>query len=309
MAWDQDHMDTYATERFRHWLLSQKWFSSVLLPALPRPVRWALRTAYFAPLDLLDYLRGRNSALIPPRTLNFTGAVSDLQESAETYVKNLVELAGLTPSSKVLDIGSGFGRLGVGLIPFLDQNGSYDGLEIVPKAVKWCNANIARQNIRFHHADVFNKEYNPKGRVTAADYKFPFADETFDVVALSSVFTHMLPEQVDNYLSEIARLLKPGGRSYITYMMLTEESRPLMSGPTSITKFKHNHGSYWVVSETVPELSIGYEEEFIRQMYERHHLQYRLYPGNWCGQSSYWVRETAKVPMQDVVVAVKMNGR
>jgi hypothetical protein len=39
-------------------LLSQQWFNT-LLYGMPRPVRWALRAAYFAPLDFADYLSGR----------------------------------------------------------------------------------------------------------------------------------------------------------------------------------------------------------------------------------------------------------
>src|SRR5690242_15472003 len=103
--------DAYGIERLRHWLLSQNWFSSVLLPALPRRVRWGLRTAYFAPVDLLDKLSGRRGKLTPPRSMNFTGAVSDLESSAEVYVGRLRDLGGLTPSSCVLDVGCGFGRL------------------------------------------------------------------------------------------------------------------------------------------------------------------------------------------------------
>jgi SAM-dependent methyltransferase len=303
-----DNRNLYGLERLRHWLLAQNWFSSYLLPALPRSVRWALRSIYLAPLDLVDRVRGRDSALTPPRALNFTGAVSDLAASAETYVKNLVDLADLQPSSKVLDIGSGFGRLAVGLIPFRNKTGSYDGLEIVPAGVEWCNKNIAAShaNIRFHYADVFNKEYNPKGRLTASEYKFTFDDAMFDLIVVTSVFTHMLPDAVDNYMNEIARVLKPGGRCYITYLILTEESRRLMTGPDSIMKFKHNCGSYWLVSKKVPELSVGYEEYAIKQLYTQYSLHYKHYPGNWCGQTSQWVRAASGSAEQDVVVATKI---
>ena len=72
---------------------------------------------------------------------------------------------------------------------FLDENGSYEGLDIVPDAIEWCTKHVVgpHGNVHFTVADVYNKEYNPKGRVQPANYRFPYAiDETFDVVALSS---------------------------------------------------------------------------------------------------------------------------
>jgi len=299
------HSNQYGVERLRHWLLSQSWFSSVLLPALPRRVRWALRTVYFAPVDLLDKLRGRQTALLPPRSMNFTGAVSDLVSSADAYVDRLRELGGLDASSQVLDIGCGFGRLATGLVRYFDERGAYTGLDIVGEAMAWCKSNItaAHPNCRFVHADVFNAEYNPRGRASAVTYRFPFEDGSFDIVVLSSVFTHMLPAAVDNYLSEIARVLRPGGRCVATYLMLTPESEPLMSTKESILKFNHDLGTHWLVSLRTPELSVGYRENFVRELHEKNGLGYQLYPGNWCGQPSRWPRR--EIAEQDVVVARK----
>jgi SAM-dependent methyltransferase len=298
----------YGVERLRHWLLSQSWFSSMLLPALPRRLRWALRTAYFAPIDLLDKLRGRQSELLPPRSMNFTGAVSDLVSSADAYVGRLQELAELNASSHVLDVGCGFGRLATGLVRCFDERGSYTGLDIVGEAIEWCKANItaAHPNCSFVHADVFNAEYNPRGRASADTYRFPFEDESFDIVVLSSVFTHMLPPAVDNYLSEIARVLRPDGRCVATYLMLTSESEPLMSTKDSIMKFNHDLGTHWLVSLRTPELSVGYREPVIKELHEKNGLGYQLYAGNWCGQPSRWPRRD--IAEQDVVVARKREA-
>lgn len=297
---------TSGAERLRHWLLSQQWFSSILLPALPRKVRWALRWVYLAPIDLAERLFGRRDSMAPPRAHNCTGAVSDLEASRKALVDALVEVAGLTPSARVLDVGCGFGRLAAGLTGYLDAGGSYDGFDIVPEAVTWCATNISAPhgNIRFRRADIYNKEYNPRGRTKAVDYRFPFGDETFDVVVLVSIFTHMLPPEVDNYIGEIAQVLKPKGRCFATYLLLTPEARRLMSSPDSIMNFKHNLGSHWLVSTKVPELAVGYNENVVRELYAKHGLSWELYPGYWCGQASHWPRDSG-IGEQDVVVARK----
>ena len=58
---------------------------------------------------------------------------------------------------------------------FLDENGGYEGFDIVPEGIEWCKQHVVgpHDNIHFTLADVYNKEYNPKGSSQAADYKFP----------------------------------------------------------------------------------------------------------------------------------------
>ena len=174
-----------AVERLRLWLLTQSWFSSHLLPALPRWLRWGLRTVYLAPVDLADRLLGRRDRVMPPRANNCSGAVIDFKGSGKALVKALEEEAGLTSSSRVLDIGCGYGRLAAAMPDYLDANGSYDGLDIVPDAIRWCEANITSPlgNIRFKLANVFNKEYSQNGTVNAAEYRLPFAMMAFQAPA------------------------------------------------------------------------------------------------------------------------------
>ena len=82
-----------------------------------------------------------------------------------------------------------------------------------PKGIAWCQENITPKhpNFRFQVADIRNKEYNSGERFAASEYEFPYEDASFDFVLLTSVFTHLLPNEVENYLSEIQRVLAPGG--------------------------------------------------------------------------------------------------
>ena len=103
-------------------LLVQPWFSSVLLsalPALPRRLRWALRRAYLAPVDLVDRWLGRREESLPPKASTFTGAVSDFAA------------------------GCGIGRLAIPAAGFLDADGDYEGIDIVPDGIAWCRANVS----------------------------------------------------------------------------------------------------------------------------------------------------------------------
>jgi len=73
--------------------------------------------------------------------------------------------------------------------------GQYDGIDVSKSSIRWCHSTLSRRfsNFRFRHADVFNREYNPAGRLPAGEYVLPFEDRRFDFILLTSVFTHMLP--------------------------------------------------------------------------------------------------------------------
>ena len=297
-----------AGERLRWWLLEQSWFQSVLMPAMPRQLRWVLRRVYLAPIDFGDRLLGRSEPGLPAKATNFTGSAGpDFSSRGDALVKTLADLAGMTPSSHVLDVGCGVGKLAIAMTHFLDENGSYEGLDIVPDAIEWCTKHVVgpHGNVHFTVADVYNKEYNPKGRVQPANYRFPYDDDTFDVVALYSVFTHMLPDDVDQYISEIARVLKTNGHIFATYFIINPESLRLMRSSGCAMQFKRNLGSHWIQNSRVPELAVAYDEEYIRGAHVRNGLSSpKIYEGKWCGRTGYWPGGSG-FGDQDVLVAIK----
>jgi SAM-dependent methyltransferase len=255
-------------------------------------------------LSIADRTKTASNATVPPRSLNFTGSIEGFTESADTLVRKLIELAGLEPSSRVLDVGCGLGRLAVPLTMYTDDRGSYDGLDIVESGIDWCNANIApqRQNFHFTVADVFNQEYRPHGRYQASEYRFPFDDATFDLVVLVSVFTHLLPEDMTHYVSEINRVLGDGGRCFATYFLLNDESRRLMNEGRGSLRFKHRVGPHWLVTPKVPELGVAYEEPYVRDLFGDPFSEAAFYYGGWCGRRALWSEESGPGD-QDIVVA------
>ena len=92
-----------AVERLRIWLLRQAWFHSVLLPALPRQLRWILRKMYLAPVDLADRLIGRHDPGLPPKAHIFTGAPMDFAASGRRTLETICSITDVNPSSHILD--------------------------------------------------------------------------------------------------------------------------------------------------------------------------------------------------------------
>jgi hypothetical protein len=56
------------------------------------------------------------------------------------------------------------------LTKYLSDSGTYDGFDIMRRGEDWCKNNITPRypNFYFQFADVWNKEYNPMGRLKAA---------------------------------------------------------------------------------------------------------------------------------------------
>jgi len=290
------------------WLLQQRFFTSTLLPAMPRQLRWALRRAYFAPVDLIERFRGDHYAMVPPYAERFTGYTGhDYLKSGQSLVGVLASYAGLQADSTMLDIGSGIGRLAVPLTKLITPPGSYDGLEIVERGVRWCSTKITPgyPHFRFTHASIFNAEYNPGGTVKAAEYVLPYDDASFDVVCLFSVFTHMLTVDVERYVTEISRVLRPGGRLVATFLIINDETTKSMKGGNGIYNFAYHEGPQWLFEEGMssPELAVGYEEEYVRDLYDSHGLDVAgFYLGPWSGQPA---TPATGAHGQDLVIGIR----
>jgi hypothetical protein len=167
--------------------------------------------------------------------------------------------------------------------------------------IEWCRQTYRDYpNFRFHHADVYSTRYNRRSGPKASEYRFPIADGTQDMVFLSSVFTHMVPEEVDHYLSEIARVMKRDAVCRATYFLLDAQSRANNAAGLTTPKFSFLFGSdgCLIEVEDVPEAAIAYDEDFIGALYAKYGLTIRILHGEW-GRSRLlrnW---------QDEIIAVK----
>ena len=193
-------------------------------------------------------LTKRTTELVPPAELiaSSAGAGGDFRAIGEQFLGYFKDLCDLKPNERVLDVGCGTGRMAVPLTRYLDKDGRYDGFDIVKKGIDWCNENISSKypNFHFQLVDIYNKRFNPQGRLLANEYKFPFEDESFDFVFLASVFTHMLPKDIEHYFAEISRVLINKGRCLITFFLLNSESFNLIQQGKSTIDFKYGEGVY-----------------------------------------------------------------
>jgi SAM-dependent methyltransferase len=236
--------------------------------------------------------------LVPPREMDYGTAVHHFREVGEEYFAYCTSLGGLRPDGAVLDVGCGFGRIAVPLTTFLDERGRYEGFDIVPVGVDWCRSRIGSRfpNFRFTLVDVQNFTYRKEEGTSACSFRFPYQGDRFDLVFVRSVFTHMLPEEVDHYLGEIARVMKPEGRCLVSYFLLNKESVRLMGKPESARDFTHR--DRMTMRDGPDGDTVAYDQEYILGLYEKHGLQLvgPVHYGSWCGRAEH-------LSSQDVVIA------
>lgn len=159
---------------------------------------------------------------LPPRNLRPCGAnfqdddfyLSSGKQEATMLADNL----GLSADSALLDIGSGPGRLAIGIINTLGDIRKFRGVDVKKQYIEWAQEHVTPEHpsFRFLHVDIENSRYNPKGTRADEGFRFPFEDGEFDIITLYSVFTHMMSEDVRAYLSDFDRLLSSSGRIYLT---------------------------------------------------------------------------------------------
>lgn len=254
--------------------------------ALPPVVRRITRRIWFLPVDMKDALSGGRGPMVPPRGKIFIGS-GDFVKAGEEIKDQLVELGGLEPGARVLDVGCGMGRVAVPLTAYLNESGSYEGFDIVRSAIRWCTEKIHSRfpNFRFTHIDLKNDLYNLGTDREAKDLVFPYQEGEFDLVFLTSVFTHMVLADVENYLEQIHRVLRPGGRCFATFFLINEEAKTLMEQQGKFM-FNTKLDYHYLFHARVKEANVAYDEDYLldNMIRSRGFEIEQVHYGFWCGR-------------------------
>jgi SAM-dependent methyltransferase len=249
------------------------------------------RYLFAAYIDLRLFVTGKAERDLPPLRLRDVGQ-GDFRAIGDGLASLLVR-HGLGSDHRVLDIGCGVGRVAIPLTRVLSSRGSYEGLDIVKRWIRWCRRNITSRhpNFRFTHASIYNSHYNRSG-VPAAEFRFPYDDASFDFAFATSVFTHLDIDAAKHYLREAHRVLKPGGVLVATFFLWDDAvTNPALD-------FKVDRGQYRLLDEHDPDWAIAFDSRILDTL---------LPPAGWRDRTiahGRW-RGAAEGEFQDVVRVVK----
>ncbi len=117
------------------------------------------------------------------------------------FQRELLFQHGLKENSSILDFGCGSGRLANALKEY--KNIDYVGIDVVQDLIDYAKTICERDDWKF---------------VKSSDFTLPLQDDSLDMIACFSVFTHLLHEETYVYLAEMRRILKPGGKIVFSFL-------------------------------------------------------------------------------------------
>jgi ubiquinone/menaquinone biosynthesis C-methylase UbiE len=241
-----------------------------VVPATARLTYNPLFKAVVNSFDLFPKLMYRELSRIPPNHMRIRVGVGNrilanqviyLTGSKDFWMHVFHE--GLCRlDSTIVDIGSGCGRYAHPLRDYGFKSerfsGKYVGIDIDEEMLAWCREHYDTERFAFYRSTHASKAY----RGTAdgkADFTLPLKSETADFVFSTSLFTHLLENELANYCRESHRVLKAG--SCMAMQCFSMDHLPPTYGDRHTFRFLMGHA--YVESQEVPEAAVAYEEKFL----------------------------------------------
>lgn len=149
-------------------------------------------------------------------------------------MRNILRQGGrdIQVGDRVLDFGCAGGPQIRNLAEFTKAPGEVWGVDIDAEHVWWCMQNLMPPF---------------KFALTSTFFHLPFEDHFFDLAYCGSVFSHMA-ESADAWLLELARIIRPGGRLYLTF---------------NTTQSMKDYLQYWVEVGFSKDVRAGFTQEQI----------------------------------------------
>jgi len=245
--------------------------------------------ALIEPLDYLWRKINKMPAYPPIRLRRHSGSLGALDGPGYEFVVLLKLLAGLESGQRLWDLGCGCGLLELAL-ERSGWSGQAIATDIHRHSITWAIRTISARDpsFVFLHADIYNQAYWPKGRLNVHQWLDRFLESDFDLIVAKSFFTHVVPEELDPYLSAVARRLKHDkGRAVLTFFVLSAlpSEKPIVRGPAirfhSLPKTK----DYALKNIAAPSAAVAYDGDYLRRKFREHNLSIQgdLHRGSWSG--------------------------
>lgn len=240
---------------------------------LPSTARLSHNRILMWPLDLIDRIASlpfKEARGLPPNRMRIRVGVQNrilfnafqFRYRAVGFWMRALAQGLVRLDSNVLDIGCGCGRHAIVLRDLrwggTRFEGLYTGIDIDAEMVRWCQHHFPAKRFQFICADHHSTVYNPGGRKNER-YRVPLDDQSQDYVFSTSLFTHLLEEDLLNYIRESFRALKSGAVMEMTVFCLDSIGNRLGGRWT----FNHRIGEARVENPKMPEAAVAYTKDYL----------------------------------------------
>ncbi len=221
-------------------------------------------------------------------------------ESSFIEFGQLLNMTSINPGSNVLDYGCGLGRLAIPFSLYL-KNGSYLGIDTNLTSLEHCRKTFSgNDKFEFMHVDLYSKVYNKSGKGFSLLESTKLARK-FDTGFLFSVFTHVLPENINELLEFIFMALNPGGEMLATFFLLNDRSLAEVNAGRATKKFAFEHNGARTDIEDVPEFAVAYfQDDILKRLASVGFSDPFIIQGAWANAPQQFHK-----PHQDIMVCRK----
>ena len=173
----------------------------------------------------------------------------------------------------------------------------------MPDGIKWCQNNYKKfSNFHFEYTPIKNDLYNLSAQTLAKEFQFPYINHFFDLAISISVFTHMQEKEVENYLFEISRILKPGKFCFSSFFIIDKE-RKVKINSREKSFFKYEFDNYFLHNKRVKDANIACKLEAVEKMANHASLKIFKYMPGWWNNGE----QNLKFDFQDVLILQKIE--
>lgn len=146
----------------------------------------------------------------------------------------------------------------------LDPTIHYIGFDVNQESIETCSQVYPQYH--WLYADLKNDMYNPDGKIEPRTFQFPIDDHTADLFICASLFTHLETLEVaQHYLTEIQRIIKPGGHLWISWFrsppneVCTDAQRTVFTEAEIINMI----GGWMKLKFTIGGMSESYHDQWV----------------------------------------------
>ena len=163
---------------------------------------------------------------LPPQMFLLTG--NTLAKQLDRALRSSTG-KGFAERENILEWGCGSGRITQHVRQkFAGARSRVVGIDVDEPAISWCSQNVSA-------IDFSTCGLNPP---------CDFADQSFDTIYAYSVLSHLRRQDALDWISEIRRLLRPGGHFAFTTLGVSSLPWLMPNGNEALSKQLRNHGIY-----------------------------------------------------------------
>ena len=167
----------------------------------------------------------------------------------------------------VLDFGCGCGRIARQLaLAARPMPGRYLGIDHHAGMVRWAGENLTSRlpNFSFAHHAVYDLGFNPDPALPRMA-PLPVRDGEVTLMLAISVFTHLVQDQAEYYLDEVARVLAPKGVLYVSFFLFDRALFPMLQAFQAALYINHQD----------PTNAVIYDRAWLFEQLDRRGLRVR----------------------------------